>query len=218
MTAIVLYINLCDYDYTVCFSDPSCIALLVLIVSMYIVGTIGIALGKLNSACNYNFLVCSIPLGARMIAVVDDCSSMSAVTNKVTGERFGIGVAYVIYVLLVGVALNFIAVYLSLLTPYSCCRLFGKCQHRGWRIPLCISVPLGICSLFIALAIVIYSIAAGASFYPLTQHEPEIPGCIRIHYYSTFIFLLFTHVVSSVLIVVVIIILLIMLIRRTICT
>ncbi len=157
-----------------------------------------------------------------MIAFVDDCKSVPATINGQTDQTITIGVGSGIFVLLVGVTLNFIATSIALLTPYGCCRMFGKCQHRGWRLPLCIGIPLGICTGFIVFAVEVYSIFVGLSFYPLTQEEFEIPDSCRIPYYSTFIFVLITHVVSSFLIAAFIIAILIalvfVLIKCTICT
>ena len=134
----------------------------------------------------------------RIIAGMDDCKSVSITVYGKTQLIGLLNAGYGAFVLLVGVSLNLIATFFALLTPYLCCRLFGKCQHRGWRVPLCIGALLGICGLITAGATAIYSVIAGASFYPLTQQEFEIPYCFRIHYYSTFVFLLITHVLTSV--------------------
>ncbi len=107
------------------------------------------------------------------------------------------------FVLLVGVASSFIGTIFALQTPYLCCRMFGKCEHRGWRIVSCIrqsdsrlSAVFGVFA--IVVSTVVYSIRIGVSFYPLTRKEFEIADCLRMHYYSTLTFLLITHVVSLV--------------------
>ncbi len=146
-----------------------------------------------------------------MIAFVDDCKSVPATINGQTDQLITIGVESGIFVLLVGVTLNFIATSIALLTPYFCCKMFEKCQHRGWRLPLCIGIPLGICSV---IAVVVYSILAASSFYPLT----EIPDSCRIPYYSTFIFLLITSFLLAAFIIAILIMLVFVLIKCTICT
>ncbi len=141
-----------------------------------------------------------------MIADVDNCKSMltgvgdsklMSITNDFVRDLVSMGVANGSFVLLVGVILNFFAVSFSLLASYNCGRMFGKCQHRGWRVLNCVGFPVGFCAMFIAGPAVGYSIYIGVEFYPFTQQEFKIPGCLRIHYYSTFIFLLITRGDSS---------------------
>ncbi len=163
----------------------------------------------------------SIPLGAHVIAAVDDCI-LVPVTIDGQNQTITIGVGSGIFVLLVGVTLNFIAIFFSLLTLYASCGLFGKCQTRRWKVLHCIGIPLGICTILIVVGTIVYSIFVGVSFYPLTQQEFEVPYCCRIPYYSTFIFILIAHVLTSVVTTVFLIIVLIMcvfvLIRCTICS
>ncbi len=147
-----------------------------------------------------------------MIADVDNCnksmltgvndSKLMSIKNDFVRDLVSMGVVNGSFVLLVGVALNFFAVFFSLRASYDCGRMFGKCQHRGWRVLICVGIPVGFCAMFIAVPVVGYSIYIGVVFYPLTQQGFEIPGCLRIHYHSTFIFLLITHVVTVVVTVV----------------
>ncbi len=128
-----------------------------------------------------------------MIVDGNDCTVMTQFNGRLAGS---LGFQGSVFVLVIGIALQLGAMFSALLTPYYCCRLFGKCQHRGWRVPLCIGAPLGICGLITALPTLGYSIFIGVSFYPLTQQEFEVADCLRIRYYSIFIFLVITHVVS----------------------
>ncbi len=159
----------------------------------------------------YNFDVCLFEwcvllhhIGVHTIARVGVCRMPKLITNYFNDDLLTMRVKNGVFVLLVGVSLHFIATFFALRTPYLCCRIFGKCQHRGWRILLCSSAAFGIFSLLITIATLTYSIHVGVSFYPLTQKEFEIFDCFRIQYYSTFIFLflLIAHVVSSVVVVV----------------
>ncbi len=157
-----------------------------------------------------------------MIAGVNDCNSVLITFNGQTDQMITLDAGFGAFVLLVGVSLNFIGTFFALLTPYCYCRLFGKCQHRGWSVLLCIGIPLGICALIIVLGTVVYSIIVSIAFYTVAQQEFEIPDCFRIHYYSTFVFLLITHVVVAVVVAVFLIGLLIkfiiFLIKSTICS
>lgn len=98
----------------------------------------------------------------------------------------------------------FVATFLSLWSPYCCCRMFNKCQHRAWRIPLCIGAVFGIIGALLAVGTVIFSVIIGVSFYPVAEaglSAVEEAGCSSFYFYTVYFFFVFTHVVSSIVVI-----------------